>query len=61
MGLFGKILGTAFDVVTAPIAIAKDLIPGGEGYVDGNPSKTGEKMDELGEDIRKLRKEVEEL
>lgn len=61
MGLFGKILGAAIDVTTSPIAMAKDVIPGCGGYVDGNRSKTSEKIDEVKEDFSEVREEIEEL
>lgn len=61
MGLFGKLIGTALDVVTSPIAIAKDVIPGCGGYVDGNRSKTGEKLEEIGDDLREVREDIEDL
>lgn len=61
MGLFGKILATALDVVTTPIAIVKDVIPGAGGYVDGNDSKTSDKMDKISDDLKKVREDIEEL
>ena len=61
MGLFGKILGTALDVVTTPIAIVKDVIPGAGGYVDGNRSKTGKKIEEIGDDLKEVREDIEDL
>jgi len=61
MGLFGKLLGTAIDVVTTPIAIAKDVIPGAGGYIDGNRSKTGKKIEEIGDDLKEMREDIEDL
>jgi len=61
MGLFGKIIGTALDVVTSPIAVVKDCIPGAGGYVDGNRSKTGEKCEQISDDLKEVREEVEDL
>ena len=61
MGLFGKIIGTALDVVTTPIAMAKDVIPGAGGYIDGNRSKTGEKMEEVADDLKEVRADLEDL
>jgi hypothetical protein len=61
MGLFGKILGTALDVVTAPIAVVQDVIPGAGGYIDGNRSKTGKKIEEVADDLKKVRKDIEDL
>lgn len=61
MGLLGKLLGTALDVVTTPIAIAKDMIPGAGGYIDGNRSKTGEKIEEIGDDLKEVREDIEDL
>jgi hypothetical protein len=61
MGLFGKLLGTAFDVVTAPIEIAKDVIPGCGGYIDGNHSKTADKIEEVSNDLKEVREKLEDL
>jgi len=61
MGLFGKILGTALDVVTAPIAVVKDAIPGAGGYVDGNRSHTGRKIEEVSDDLKEVREDIEDL
>lgn len=49
------------DVVTTPIAIAKDVIPGAGGYIDGNRSKTGEKIEEIGDDLKEVREDIEDL
>lgn len=61
MGLFGKLLGTAIDVVTTPIAVVKDAIPGAGGYIDGNRSHTGRKVGEVVDDLKEVREEIEEL
>lgn len=61
MGLLGKILGTAIDVATSPIAMAKDVIPGCGGYIDGNGSHTREKIEQVSDDLKEVREEVEEL
>ena len=61
MGLLGKILGTALDVVITPIAMARDVIPGAGGYIDGNRSKTGDKIEEIGDDLKKVREDIEDL
>jgi hypothetical protein len=61
MSLLGKIIGTAFDVVTTPIAVAKDMVPGCGGYIDGNRSKTGEKIEDLSDDLKEIRDDLEDL
>ena len=61
MGLFGKILGTALDVVTAPIAVVKDAIPGAGGCIDGNRSHTGRKIEEVSDDLKEVREDIEDL
>ena len=61
MGLLGSILKTGFDVVTSPIAIVKDCIPGAGGSVDGNPSYTSEKLKELSDDKDEIRDNLEDL
>lgn len=61
MGLFGKILKTGLDVVTSPIAIVKDAIPGAGGYVDGKKSQTSKKLEQLGDDVEEIRDELDDL
>lgn len=61
MGLFGKLLGTAIDVATSPIAVVKDVIPGAGGYVDGNRSHTGRKVEQVSDDLKEVREEVDDL
>ena len=61
MGLFGKILKTGFDVVTSPIAIVKDAIPGAGGYVDGYRSHTSQKIEQIGDDKDEIREELDDL
>lgn len=61
MSMFGTLLGTVIDVATAPIAIVKDVIPGGGGYVDGNQSHTEKKVEQVSDDLSKLREQIEEL
>ena len=61
MGLFGKLLKTGFDVVTSPIAVVKDAIPGAGGYVDGNRSHTSRKLEELSDDKDEIREELDDL
>jgi len=61
MGLFGKILGTALDVATSPLAVVQDVIPGAGGYVDGERSKTAQRIEDVADDLHDVREEVEEL
>jgi len=61
MGLFGKMLGTAIDVATVPFAIAKDVIPGCGGYIDGDRSATTKKVEQVAEDLKKVAKKLEDL
>jgi len=61
MGLLGKLLGTAIDVLATPIAIAKDVFPGGGGYIDGNSSKTAKKIAKVADDLREVRDDIEDL
>ena len=61
MGLFGKIIGTALDVVTTPIAIVKDVIPGAGGYIDGNRSHTADKIEQVSDDLKEVREDIEDL
>jgi hypothetical protein len=61
MGLLGKLIGTALDVATSPIAVIKDAIPGAGGYIDGNLSHTGRKIEEVSDDLKEVREDIEDL
>ena len=61
MGLFGKLLGTAIDIATSPIAIAKDILPGCNGYIDGNRSKIHEKISQVSNDLEDITKDIKDL
>ena len=61
MSLFGKILKTGFDVVTSPVAIVRDVIPGADGYIDGNRSQFAKQLEKIAEDSEEVREKIDEL
>jgi len=61
MSILGKLIKTGFDVVTSPIAMAKDVIPGAGGYIDGHRSLTAEKLEQVADDGKEIREELEDL
>jgi len=61
MGLLGSLLKTGFDIVTSPIAVIKDAIPGAGGLVDGNRSHTKEALDQIAEDKDDIRDALNDL
>ena len=61
MGLLGSFIGAALDVAELPIAVAKDVIPGGGGFIDGHRSETEEQTEELADRLRSIREQLEDL
>jgi hypothetical protein len=61
MSIFGKLLKTTFDVVTAPVAVVKDFATMG-GAVNGRrQTYTGEKLEQLADDAKEIRDELDDL
>lgn len=61
MGLFGKILGTAFDVVTAPIEVVKDVATMGGACNGKDESYTEKRLRKLDDDVDGIRDEIEKV
>ena len=61
MGLFGSILKTGFDIVTAPIAVVKDIATMGGALTDKNETYLGEKLRQIDEDIEQVSEDIGEL
>ena len=61
MGLFGKILGTAFDVVTSPIEVVKDAATLGGLCTGEDETYTGKRLKKLAEDADDVREELEDI
>lgn len=61
MSIFGKILKTGFDVVTTPIAIAKDVVTMGGALTDQPKPYTAQKLDQLEKDIDAIGDEIDKL
>jgi hypothetical protein len=61
MSILGKILKTGFDLVTAPIDVAKDVLTLGGNLNDQNQTYTGRKLKRLGRDLEEVRDELDEL
>jgi hypothetical protein len=58
MGLFGKLLSTALDIVETPIAIVKDVATLGGTLTDEKKSYTQQKLEELGDDYEDFKDEL---
>lgn len=52
MGLFGKLVATAVNVVTLPVDVAKDVITLGGVSTDRKESYTSEKLKQLKEEAK---------
>lgn len=61
MGLLGKILVASINVVTSPIAVLKDITPGGGGYIDGNQSHTERKIEITAKELKEIKEDIREL
>jgi hypothetical protein len=61
MGLFGKLLKTGFDVVTAPIEVAKDAVTLGGLCTDEEETYTSQRLKRLQKDSEEIREEIDEL
>jgi hypothetical protein len=58
MGLFGKLLSTALDVIETPIAIVKDVATLGGTLTDETKPYTQQKLEELGDDYEDFKDEL---
>ena len=54
--MFGSILATAVNVVTAPIAVAKDVVTLGGTLTENGQTYTGEHIDKTIQDIKDIEK-----
>lgn len=62
MSIFGKLLKTAFDVVTVPVDIVKDVATlGGAVNEKRGGTYTGDKLRRLGQDAEEVRDEIDKL
>jgi len=59
--MFGKLLKTAFDVVTVPIAVAKDVATLGGAITDEDEPYTMQKLRQLDDDLDDIGEELEDL
>jgi hypothetical protein len=55
--MFGSFIKLAMDVVTTPIAIAKDVITLG-GAITDEPSALGEKADQIANDWQEIKESL---
>ena len=58
MGLFGKLVRTALDVVEIPVAITKDVVTLGGTLTDKSRPYTAKKLDEFGDDYEDFKDEL---
>lgn len=61
MSIFGKLLKTTLDVVTSPVAVVKDIATLGGAVTGRQQTYTGEKLDQLGDDVQEIREELDDL
>jgi hypothetical protein len=61
VSIFGKLLKTAVDVVTSPVAVAKDIATLGGAITDQRKPYTAQKFDQLGDDLEEIRQELDDL
>lgn len=61
MGLFGKLIKSAINLVEAPIAVIKDVATLGGTLIDQKRTYTEQKLDELGETWDETKEEIEKL
>ena len=61
MGLFGKLIKTGFDVVTAPIEVIKDIATMGGLSTDQDEPYTVKRLKRLRDDSEELRNEMDNL
>lgn len=61
MSIFGKLLKTAVDVATSPVAVVKDIATLGGAITDQRKPYTAQKIEQLGEDLEEIREELDDL
>lgn len=61
MSLFGKLIKTGFDVVTAPIEIVKDVATLGGACNGEDQTYTGKRLKRLANDAEEVRDEIDDL
>jgi hypothetical protein len=61
MSIFGKLVKTAFDTVTLPIDVAKDVVTMGGAMTEKDKPYTVEKLKKLLDDGKELRDEIDDL
>lgn len=61
MSIFGKLLKTTFDIATSPVAVVKDIVTLGGACTDRRQTYTGEKLEQLSDDVSEIREELDDL
>lgn len=61
VSIFGKLLKTAFDVATVPVAILKDVATLGGSVNDHGSTYIGDKLRQIGQDGEEIRDELDGL
>lgn len=61
MSIFGKLLKTAFDVATIPVAVVKDVATMGGAVNDHGSTYIGDKLRQLGRDGEEIRDELDSI
>jgi hypothetical protein len=61
VSIFGKLLKTAVDVATSPIAVVKDIATLGGVTTDQRKPYTAQKLEQLGDDVEEIREGLDDL
>ena len=61
MSIFGRLLKTAMDVATTPVAVVKDIVTMGGAVTGERETYTGKKVRQLGDDMDEIRDELDDL
>jgi hypothetical protein len=58
MGILGKLISVTLDVVEVPLAVVKDVATMGGALTDESKPYTAQKIDEIGDDYKMLKKQL---
>jgi hypothetical protein len=61
LSIFGKLLKTALDVATSPVAVVKDVVTLGGAITEQRKPYTAQKLEQIGEDVEEIREELDDL
>jgi hypothetical protein len=61
MGILGKIISITLDVVEIPVAIIKDAATMGGALTDEDKPYTAQKIEEIGDNYKRLKNQLDNL